>query len=138
MSNWTKISEVKDYLSWMKKKMSPAMQEGAREWAEEEFPKRFQFGNTNEYNYIPNTREYERQKLRDVGRKPQLVRNGRLRDRVVTSVKVNKNFMIIQYPRYGRYLIQGGRDFTIFRDEDIENLFVITAKRLEQWLKKKK
>lgn len=134
---WTKISQVTDWLRWTKKNMSPALQQGVREWAEEELPKRFEFGNTNKYNYIPNTIQYENRKFKTYGNQPQLVVNGHLKDQVVNLVKVSSRAMVLTYPIYGRYQIENGRDFTKMRDEDSKEISKRFATLLRKWMNRK-
>lgn len=136
---WTKISQVTDYLRWTKKNMSPALQQGVREWAEEELPKRFEHGNTGKYNYVPNTFKYEDQKFRKYGKPlPQLVSEGTLRDSVVSNFKVSTYSFTLRYPEYGKYQRLNGRDFTQLRELDLQTISKNFATVMKLWMKNRK
>lgn len=135
---WHSISEVKDFLSFTKKQMAPALQKSTREWIEEEMPKRFDYGNTLKYGYTPNTPKYEAQKLRQFGRLPQLVRSGYLKSRVVNGVTVSRFGITLRYPRYGKYQRDLGRDFTRMTARDIKKIKSRASIIMKKNMKRKK
>lgn len=125
------IKEVKELLRFTKKNFSPQVQKALREFAEDDFPQRFEFGNTQKYGYMPNTAKYEQQKLKKYNQRlPQLVASGTLRDRFLNTYKVNYRGLEVTYPHYGRYLIEQGKDFTTFHKEHIEEITQIAKKLL--------
>ena len=130
------ISQVIDFLKWTRKNLSPAAQQATREYWKVELPNRFNFGNTLMYNYTPNTDKYEAQKLKKWGSKPQLVASGNLKQRVISSMKVNKNGMQMTYPIYGKYQIEAGRDFLQFRKKDISEMRKRTKILFRKWIGK--
>lgn len=131
------INQVVDFLKWTKKNLSPAAQQATREYWKVEMPKRFEFGNTLMYNYTPNTEKYEAQKFKKWGSKPQLVASGALKQRVITSMRVNKIGMTVSYPVYGKYQREAGRDFLQFRKKDISEMRKRTKNLFRKWIGKR-
>lgn len=131
------VRQVVDFLKWTRKNLSPAAQQATRDYWKVELPNRFNFGNTLMYNYTPNTAKYEAQKLKKWGNKPQLVASGNLKQRVITSMRVNKNGMEIRYPIYGKYQIEAGRDFLKFRNIDIIEMRKRTKILFRKWIGKR-
>lgn len=129
------ISQVNQFLIWTKKRLSPAAQQAARNYWKKEMPRRFDFGNTNIYNYTPNTEKYEQRKYKKHGLLPQLVVSGKLRNSVVYNVKVNKFGISVSYPRYGEYQRNLGRNFLKFNKHDIMEMKRETKLIFRKWLK---
>ena len=121
MKRVSSIKQVNDFLVWTRNGLSPSVQEAVREYFNEEFKDRFNFGNTLKYNYTPNTEKYEAKKIKKYGPRPQLVVSGNLRNSVQKFI-VNKNGMRLRYPIYGKYQIEMGRDFLKFRDRDLKSI----------------
>lgn len=130
------VKQVVDFLKWTRKNLSPAAQQATREYWKVELPARFQFGNTLVYGYTPNTANYEAQKLKKWGNRPQLVASGNLKQRVISSMRVNKFGMELRYPIYGKYQREAGRDFLKFRKTDIIEMRKRTKNIFRKWIGK--
>ena len=70
--------------------------------------RRFLPGNTNKFNFVPNSAKYDARKLKQGFGNTQLVRTGALKN---TPYTIAKNRLYFDYPRYGKYLIRSGRNY---------------------------
>jgi hypothetical protein len=105
------LEQMIEKLVYVRKNLSPAVQESLRGWYKDEFPKRFSFGNTQKYGWTPNTAKYEKWKLRKYGPLPQLVLSGKLKQMATKSGRVSYRGLRLNVPSYAKYQRDLGRDF---------------------------
>jgi hypothetical protein len=98
-------------LNHLQEDITESRKEAAYDYLRNRIEKHFETANGERYK--PNTFEYERRKRELLGALPQLYASGRLMRELLTSSKVNaRGELLLDFPKYGIYQINMGRDFT--------------------------